>query len=105
MLHPIAVREPGWRSKCFPHLCHGERWSTLIQIAGYCSATIGVEERRRGLEAGRRGAWAPISKLTPSTLCSLKPYDAYATISSPGTLSAGQGDGGHEELRVRMVGL
>ena len=32
-------------------------------------------------------------------------HGAYATISSPGTLSAGQRNGGHEELRVRMVGL
>ena len=51
MLRPISVREHWLPRKRFPHLCHDERWRTLIQVAGYCSVTIGVEERRRGLEA------------------------------------------------------
>src|SRR5262249_18452697 len=98
-------REPGWTRKRFPHLCHGERRSTVIQVAGNSAITISVEERRRGLEAWRRGVWATVSKLTPSAPGSLEPYGMCAILGGPGTLGAGKGDEGHEELRVRMVGL
>jgi hypothetical protein len=36
-------------------------------------------------------------------LSSQKPRGAHATLGSSGTFGAGQGDGGHEELRVRIV--
>src|SRR5262245_36152272 len=49
--------------------------------------------------------WAPISKLTSSTLSSLKPQGSYAILSSPSPLGTGQGDRGHEELRIWVTGL
>src|SRR5438309_6767072 len=98
-------REPGWTRKRFPHLCRGKHRSAGIQVACDSAVTISVEERRRGLEARRCGAWATGSKLTPNTPGSLKTYDACTILSGPGTLGAGQGNRGHEELCVWMVGL
>ena len=44
-------------------------------------------------------------KLAPSAPSVMKARSAYVNLSGPGPLDAGQGDGGHKELRVWMVGL
>src|SRR5207249_5161032 len=83
----------------FSHLCYGERQSTVVQVTGDDTVTLGVEERWYGLEARCHGAWAAVGKLTPSAPSGLKARSTYVSLSSPGPLGSGQGDGGHKELR------
>src|SRR5262245_20043556 len=76
-----------------------------MQITGHGTVAIGLEKRWRGVQAPRRDRRATRGELAPGAGDLLGRTGSPRALGDPGSLGAGQRDGGQEELRVRMSRL